>query len=309
LTIRGRAACAIAAVVTQAVALVAAGCGGTAASTATVAGSAPARAVVPTAVCGTHVRRPVRPRRVVWIVMENQAYSSVIGSRAAPYLNGLAASCGLATAFRAEAHPSLPNYIAMTSGSTHGIADDAGPTAHPVAGPSIFSELGPRWRALEESMPRACDLVDSGGYAVRHDPAVYYSGVRARCGAQDVPLGGAPRLMAPFTFVTPNLCHDMHSCPVQSGDAWLAAWLPRVLRSPGYGSGSMVIFITWDEDNGDAHQHVPTIIVSPDTQPGTRSATHFDHYSLLATTEDLLGVPRLGAAARATSMRGAFGLG
>ena len=122
-------------------------------------------------------------------------------------------------------------------------------------------------------------------------------------------MRGAPAVTAPFTFVTPNLCHDMHSCPVQVGDGWLASWLPRLLRTPGYRSGSTVVFITWDEDDGAAHQHIPTLVVSPDTRPGTRSATAFDHYSMLATTEDLLGVPRLGAAAQATSMSGAFGLG
>ena len=101
----------------------------------------------------------------------------------------------------------------------------------------------------------------------------------------------------------------MHSCPVQDGDRWLASWLPRLLRTSAYRSGSTVVFITWDEDDGAAHQHIPTLVVSPATRPGTRSATAFDHYSMLATTEDLLGVPRLGAAAQATSMSGAFGLG
>lgn len=285
-----------------------AGCG---ASTPSTAGSAALTAQrVPSArgACGTRAGQPVRPRRVVWIVMENQGYSSVIGSRSAPYINRLAAACGLATNFTAEAHPSLPNYLAMTSGSTQGVTDDDGPGSHRIGGPSIFSQLGTRWQALEESMPGACALANSGRYAVRHNPATYYTGIRGQCRAQDVPLRGA-QATAAFTFVTPNLCHDMHSCPVQDGDRWLASWLPRLLRTPGYRSGSTVVFITWDEDDGAAHQHVPTLVVSPDTRPGTRSATAFDHYSMLATTEDLLGVPRLGAAAQATSMSGAFGLG
>ena len=128
---------------------------------------------------------------------------------------------------------------------------------------------------------------------MRHNPATYYTGVRGPCRAQDVPLRGA-QATAAFTFVTPNLCHDMHSCPVQDGDRWLASFLPRLLRTSGYRSGSTVVFITWDEDDGAAHQHIPTLVVSPDTRPGTRSATAFDHYSMLATTEDLLGLPRLG---------------
>jgi hypothetical protein len=122
-----------------------------------------------------------------------------------------------------------------------------------------------------------------------------------------VPLPRA-QATAAFTFVTPNLCDDMHSCSVAAGDRWLSGRLPALLRTPQYRSGSTVVFITWDEDDGAAHQHIPTLVVSPDTRPGTRSAVPFDHYSLLATTEDLLGVPRLGAAAHATSMSRAFGL-
>lgn len=247
------------------------------------------------------------PTHVVWIVMENQAYSSVIGSRAAPYLNRLAQSCGVAARFFAEAHPSLPNYLAMTSGSTQGVTDDSGPGAHLMGAPSIFSQLESRWRALEESMPHACALSDAGQYAVRHDPAAYYLSVRSLCTRQDVPLRGT-RATAAFTFVTPNLCHDMHSCTVQAGDRWLARWLPRLLRQRQYTSGSTVVFITWDEDDGSSHQHIPTLVLSPETRPGTRSAVAFDHYSLLATTEDLLGVSRLGSAAKARSMSAAFGL-
>jgi phosphatidylinositol-3-phosphatase len=285
-----------------------AGCGVSTTVTASSGASGAPRGPSARGVCGTRAAHPVHPRRVVWIVMENQAYSSVIGSHAAPYINRLAAACGLATKFTAEAHPSLPNYLAMTSGSTQGVTDDSGPGSHRIGAPSIFSQLGTGWRALEDSMPRACTLSNAGQYAVRHNPATYYTGVRAPCRAQDVPLRGA-QATTPFTFVTPNLCHDMHSCAVQDGDRWLAGWLPRLLRTPAYRSGSTVVFITWDEDDGAAHQHIPTLVVSPDTRPGTRSGTAFDHYSMLATTEDLLGVPRLGAAAHATSMSGAFGLG
>jgi hypothetical protein len=291
------------------VALVVAGCGGTSAPAAGVAPPTTRAAAATARACGARGRRPAKLRHVVWIVMENQAYSGVIGSRDAPYLNRLAAACGLATRFTAEAHPSLPNYVAMTSGSPHGIGDDDGPAAHGLTGPSIFSQLGTRWRALEESMPHACALANSGRYAVRHNPAAYYTGVRRRCAAQDVPLSGIRGLSAPFTFVTPNLCHDMHSCPVQDGDRWLAGWLPRLLRTREYRSGSTVVFITWDEDDGAAHQHIPTLVVSRHTRPGTRSATAFDHYSMLASTEEILGLPKLGAARGATSMRGAFGLG
>ena len=73
--------------------------------------------------------------------MENKSYDDVVGSAAAPYANRLAKACGLAANYHAVAHPSLPNYIAATSGATHGIADDDPPAAHPLRVASIYSQV------------------------------------------------------------------------------------------------------------------------------------------------------------------------
>src|SRR5207253_163666 len=102
--------------------------------------------------CGIASAAPSRWDHVVWIVFENKTYSEIIGSANAPYINSIAKRCGSASNFFAEAHPSLPNYVAMTSGSTQGITDDHDPSAHPLNVASIFSQLGAGWRSLEESM-------------------------------------------------------------------------------------------------------------------------------------------------------------
>jgi phosphatidylinositol-3-phosphatase len=261
---------------------------------------------------------PLVYQHVVWIVMENKAYSQVIGSPDAPYINNLAGQCGLATNFYAEGHPSLPNYIAMTSGSTQGITDDKDPSYHPLSAASIFSQLGTTaWRSLQESMPTNCYPVSSGLYLVRHNPAAYYTNIATDCLSQDAPLLDPVDLSARFTFVTPNECDDMHSCPaattssqqVQSGDSWLSTFMPKLLNSTEYQSGAMAIFLTWDEDNGSAQNHVPTVVISPYTTVGTTSGIYLTHYSLLRTTEEMLGVGTyLDNAAAAASMRGAFNL-
>jgi hypothetical protein len=260
--------------------------------------------------CGTAAAPPAGYDHVVWIVMENHAYSQIVGSPSAPYLNRLARSCGLATHFSAETHPSLPNYIAMTSGSPQGIGDDAGPSAHRLPAASIFSQLGPGgWRALQESMPSACALDNAGRYAVRHNPAAYYTNLRGACLTNDVPLTGTPNLAARFTFVTPNVCHDMHDCSVATGDAWLKGFLPKVLASPQYRAGRTAVFVTWDEDDHSSANHVATLVLAPSVKPGTKAGAAYDHYSLLRTTEQLLGLERfLGHAAKATGMRPAFNL-
>ncbi len=257
--------------------------------------------------CGGLRKPPSTFKHVIWVVMENSSYGEIIGSTDAPYINTLARKCGLAANYSALTHPSLPNYIAMTSGSTQGISDDGSPAEHPLAVPSIFSQLGGGWRALDESMPSACDLSDGDRYAVRHNPAVYYTNIRAQCARRDVPLSSRPNVTARFTFITPNLCHDMHDCSTATGDTWLAGFVPKILRSHAYRAGGTVVFITWDEGSGD--NHIATLVLSRYTRPGTTSHKAFSHYSLLRTTEALLGIrAKLGQAATALDMRRAFHL-
>ncbi len=255
----------------------------------------------------------------MWVWMENESYVSVIGSPDAPYLTALAHRCGLATNYFAIGHPSLPNYLAATGGTTAGVVDDGEPALHPIGGPSIFSEIdaaGLSWRSYEESMPTPCDLVTSGLYAARHNPAVYYTGLRSACRIYDVPMGSLTsgplhraletNAFPNFAFVTPNICDDAHSCPLAHGDAWLSAFLKIVFTSRTYRLGHLVVFVTWDEGNVD--NRVATVVAGPSVPRGTLSATYFDHYSLLRTAEDLLGLRLIENASKARSMVVAFHL-
>jgi hypothetical protein len=116
------------------------------------------------------------------------------------------------------------------------------------------------------------------------------------------------------------LIDDMHDGTIADGDNWLAANLPAILGSPEYRNGSTAVFITWDEGSGgktgedcaanttDPSCHVATIVISPSTPPGTVSGTLFNHYSLLGTAEQLLGLPKLGLAASYPTMTAAFNL-
>ena len=59
-----------------------------------------------------------------------------------------------------------------------------------------------------------------------------------------------------------------------------------------------MIFITWDEDGSQSggpqeNNHVATLVISPYTH-AVQDDTSYTHYSLLRTTEQLLGLPLLG---------------
>jgi hypothetical protein len=253
---------------------------------------------------------------VVWIWMENKPLSAVMGSSSAPYENALARQCGGAANYHGITHPSLPNYLAATGGSTFGVTDDGGPSTHRIASASIFSQLdnaGKSWHGYMESMPQNCATSASRPYAVKHNPAAYYTTLRASCARNDVPLEGNLQhdidtgALPSFSFITPNLCNDTHDCPVSTGDHWLSEWIPRILDGSNYRSGDTVVVLTWDEGTGSNNQ-IPTVVVAPKVKPGMQVTSRLDHYGLLRGTEELLGLPPLGKAATATSFATAFGL-
>jgi hypothetical protein len=299
----------------------------TALVTVVVASSGSVAGTAASGPCGTASVSSVHYTHVIWIWMENHSYGDIIGSPDASYINTLAGECGLATNYHNISHPSLPNYIAATSGL--GLADvkkfksDCNPSKHcSTSAPSIFGQLD-SWKAYEESMTANCEGSNDGEYAVRHNPPPYYTSLTT-CGTNDVPYSGLPadlssgRLPA-FSFVTPNVIDDMHDGTVAQGDAWLAANVPAILNSSAYQNGNVALFITWDEGEGgksndcatnltDIGCHVPTLVITPSTSPGTQSSTLFNHYSLLGTTEQLLGLPPLGEAANAQSMLADFNL-
>ncbi len=302
--------------------------GAAAGMTAAVTTASPA--AVASGPCGT-ASTPHSYQHVIWIWMENHSFSDIIGNTAqAPYLNSLAKSCGLATDYHNTTHPSLPNYLAATSGLAQAdlpwlsFADCNVSIVCETSARSIFGQ-GESWKAYQESMPSNCYKSNSGEYAIRHNPPPYYTSLSG-CASRDVPYTQlaadlANNALPAFSFITPNLIDDMHDGTIAQGDAWLARNLPAILNSKEYQSGSTAVFITWDEGSGgysiedcddtgatDNSCHVPTIVISPTTPVGATSGTFYDHYSLLATTEQLLGLAKLGSAASAATMTAAFHL-
>jgi phospholipase C len=251
--------------------------------------------------CGSRRRRPADIRHIIVIVFENKAPSEVYGH--APYLTALANRCAMATNFHAESHPSLPNYLAMTSGSTHGLSKDCSPQQCSQSGNSIFSQLTARhklWQAFAQSMPSRCNLNATSLYAPRHNPAVYYTHLRlsGACRAHDQSLGSPAQgnfhkalshTLGRFVLVAPNICDDMHSCAVAAGDHWLATWMPVIRSSRVYRAGHTAVVVTFDEGGANNNQ-VATFVVSPYLRAGTRISKPFNHYSLLHACEFALGI-------------------
>jgi phospholipase C len=258
-------------------------------------------------------------RHVVWVIFENRSYGQVVGH--APYIDTLAGHCGQATNMHNVSHPSLPNYLAMTSGlpPSQLPTNDCLPSACPVNATSIFAQNS-SWAVYAESMPSNCYRQDSGSYRVHHTPAPYYP--LSNCTTDDRPLSALnPGSLPRFTVIVPNVVNDMHenTSSVSAGDTWLSRHLPPILGSSAYQAGTVAVFLTWDEggfprstrncttNTSDEGCHILTVVLTHGMRH-LSSSVLFNHYSLLRTAEELLGYPLLGKGSAYPSMRAAFGL-
>ena len=257
-----------------------------------------------------HVLPASKTSHVVVLVMENKEDHEVLGTPQAPALDALARSGAVATRSFGVTHPSLPNYLALTSGSTHRITSDC--TDCHVAARSIADQLeqaGLSWKAYLQDLPGPCSTAArAGAYAKKHNPFAYYDAIRgdpSRCRrmvgfgqlARDLRAGRLPA----FAFVVPNLCDDTHDCNVAHGDQFLARTIPPLRHQLGP-HGFLVL--TYDEGSSDlgccggaAHGgRIATIVVGPDVAAGRRDARAVDHYGVLRSIEDAFGLGHLGAA-------------
>jgi acid phosphatase len=250
----------------------------------------------------------VRPfDRVAVLFLENHGYDQIIGSSQAPYLNRLARRGALATQYYAVAHPSVPNYLALTTGSTHGVTSDC--NSCDASGPSLSGQLDAAhvpWRAYFESIPaRGYEGRGAGTYTKHYNPFAYSERSGDAGGRRHVVGFGSLRhdlrrgTLARFSWIAPNLAHDGHNGSVRASDRFAARLVPRIERALGPDG---VLFVTWDEAQGvtgPAGGRVALIATGPGARRAERSNAPADHYSLLATLESGLGLPRLGHAADA----------
>jgi hypothetical protein len=261
------------------------------------------------------VARPAVPsfRHVVVVVFENKERREVLGSPQAPTFDALAGEYATLSSYTGVAHPSLPNYLALVSGSTHGIASDC--TSCSVAAPNLADELERAhrtWKTYAEGLPSpGSEVAYAGRYAKKHDPLLYFDDV-ARSPARRrrvVPFTQLRRDLAAhalpdFALIVPDLCDDMHDCSVATGDAWLKRDVVPLIRNPQLARS--VVFVVFDEGVTDAGGggEVPALALGSAVRPHSRDERATNHYGLLRTIEDAWGLPRLGRSASTPPITG-----
>jgi hypothetical protein len=255
--------------------------------------------------------------KVLTIVEENHSLKQM--SSGMPYLYGLARHYAYSNNYTAISHPSLPNYLAIAGGDTFGVKDDAKPSVHVIRGQSIFGQamaVHKKAGTYAESMPGNCLPTGNSpkGYAVRHNPWVYFASERSACKAHDNSASGFARAaktssLPNVAMLIPNTCHDAHDCSLGTADRWLRVWLAPVLASKDFTSGKLAVVVTADEDDHKSQNRVLTVVLHRSLAGSHKVVTTpLTHYSLSRFYSQVIGVAPLRRAAAARNLAKAFGL-
>ncbi len=248
-----------------------------------------------------------RPDHILIVIEENHAYSQIIGSPSAPYINSLAAAGALMTSSYAITHPSQPNYIAFFSGSTQGVTTD-GMYPHTLfTAPNLGAKLwaaGLTFGGYSQTMPSVgydgltAGNSSTGTYQRKHNPWVNWQDLSPVLPPNKLPAsvnmpyaGYFPSdysTLPTLSFVIPNQLYDMHDGTIQQGDTWLrdnisayAAWARN---------NNSLLIVTFDEDDGAHSNRIATIFYGPMVVPGQYGQV-VTHYNMLRTLEDMYSLP------------------
>ena len=229
---------------------------------------------------------------IVLLVEENHSYSDVVGSSSMPYLNSLISQYGLAAQYFANTHPSLPNYLVLTTGLMESNNDNF---AGAVSDDNVVRELvkaGKSWKAYLESLPSPGYLGgDTGAYLRQHNPFADLSDIQESGTQADnmVPFTQfasdlANNALPQYSFIAPNANDDAHNGTLAQADSWLQSNIAPLLASSAFQSGGLLI-VTFDEsEDSDVEHgggHVATVIISPQAKKGYQSQTLYQHQSTL----------------------------
>lgn len=229
--------------------------------------------------------KPKRPDHIFVVWFENKAYSQIIGSPSAPYINSLISKGTLFSKSYALFHPSYPNYVAFFAGSNYGVINDSCINGASRNYKTMYNSLcsaNASFRWFSEDLPAIGDKTcRSGHYVERHNPTTIFLTVPASASVSlrrmnltdTTKYKGLPTVAC----ITPNLMNDMHDGPITQGDAWLktnfSALIDWCLQH------NSIFIVYFDEDNKKDDNRIPVIMVGEHIRANHVDTTYHDHYS------------------------------
>jgi phospholipase C len=237
-------------------------------------------------------------KKVVIVVLENANYADAM---AQPFLNKLAKNGALLSHFYAETHPSLPNYIALTAGTFMGVTSNRPISLDLPHVGDLLEARAKTWKVYAEGYPGNCFLgQQAGNYARWHVPFLSFNNVQTdprRCAriieasafANDATNGNLPN----YTLYIPDVRNDGHHTNIAFADRWVAQTFGSLLNDPTF-MRDLLFVVTFDEGTTRSSNHIYTALAGASVLPGSISENVYNHYSLLRTIEDALGLGTLG---------------
>ena len=235
--------------------------------------------------------------KVLIIVFENTDFGDAVKQ---PYFSSLVKEGALLTNYHALTHPSQGNYVAMIAGSLLGVKDDKPVNLDQRHIGDLLEEAGKSWKLYAEDYPGNCFLGrSSGNYVRKHVPFLSFTNVQnnpTRCAKvvhsdefqKDFMGGNLPA----YSMYVPDLKNDGHDTGVAFGDKWLKAHFDKTLHSSKFPDDLLVV-ITFDESSHNLDNKIYMLMLGPSVKVGSTSDIRYDHYSLLKTIEDNLGLGSL----------------
>ena len=251
------------------------------------------------------------PAHIVLVIDENQAYSSIIGSSSAPYINSLLNDSNTATFTKMYANStaaSQPNYLYLFSGSDQGVTSNTIPSNTPFTSCNLGASLlsaGKTFSGYFEGLPSVGFLgTNSGNYDRKHNPISDWQGtltnnVPSKC---NQPFSAFPTVydsLPTFSFVVPNEVDNMHSSSIQNGDTWLKNNFDKYITWAKK-NNSLFIF-TFDEDDGTAGEHIALLFIGSMVKHGSYSE-NISFLNVLKTIEDMYQLPTCAGSTSASDI-------
>jgi len=254
-----------------------------------------------------------RSKHVVLVIEENHSYAEVHDG-GMPWLRQQGWDYAFAANYHADAVGSALDYYWLSSGSSELQFGCAGwGCSQPITSDNIFRELnraGLSWKVYADSLPKVGWMGgDSGAYAVRHNPAAWYSDI--------IDSAAQQRKMVPFTelvadmahnqlpnysLIIPDLDHDAHDGTLLQADQWLKSKVGPLLQQPYFRSGGDgLLIVTFDECDaaeGKCPEQIYTAVIGPNVKHGYKSNKSYRHENTLRTMLDALGVDVYPGASR-----------
>lgn len=240
-------------------------------------------------------------KHIVLAILENRNAEEALRQ---PFMKQLAQNGASLSNAHALARPSQPNYIALMSGSTHGIRDNANHDVDTSHLGDLIEARGKSWKVYAQGYPGGCFLGRRRGkYVRKHMPMLSFVNVQsdsAHCGrvvsADQFASDHTAQRLPDFALYIPDDGHNAHDGSLEDADRFLAKTFGPLLQDPAFLNDSLLI-VTFDEpSSGSLSEPIYMALQGRGVEPGASSSACITHYNLLRTIESALGLGTLGRA-------------